>query len=126
MFERRLEGYRILVLEDEYLIADDLRDALRDMGAEVLGPAPNVDEAAALIAIAERIDAALLDINLRGDTVFEFADTLVARGIPFVFATGYDRWAIPERFSEVPSLEKPIKARQILTALEPFLRNGVG
>ena len=124
MSDRQLEGQRILIVEDEYLIADDLRDALVVAGAEVLGPAPNVDVAVSLIAGSQQIDAALLDINLRGTMVFDVADTLVARGVPIAFATGYDHWAIPDRFADVPRLEKPIKARQVLAVLEPLLRDG--
>lgn len=113
MPEHRLQDKHILVVEDEYLIADDIRAALVQAGAEVVGPVPNVDAAAALISSETRIDAALLDINLAGTTVFEIADTLMARGIPFAFATGYDSWAIPDRFADVPRLEKPVKAQQI-------------
>jgi response regulator RpfG family c-di-GMP phosphodiesterase len=121
MPEYRLEGWRILVVEDEYLIADDMRDALQDCGAEVLGPVANVDAAASLIAAERLIHGAVLDINLAGTMVFGVADTLVARSIPFIFATGYDHWAIPERFAEVPRLEKPIKARQVCTILGPLM-----
>lgn len=125
MPEHRLEGRRILVVEDEYLIADDMRDALLDAGAEVLGPVPSIDAAASLIQAEDRIDGALLDINLGGTTVFEIADTLMARGVPFAFATGYDQWAIPERFAQVPRLEKPVKAGQIFALLEPMTARDV-
>ena len=121
MPEHRLEGRRILVVEDEYLIADDLRDALVEAGAEVLGPVSNVKDAAAMIASEVQIDCALLDINLNGAMVFDVADTLVAREIPFVFGTGYDHWAIPDRFAQVPRLEKPIKGRQLTSVLAPII-----
>ena len=122
MAEHLLEGLRILVVEDEYLIADDMRDVLLDAGADVLGPVPNVAAAASLVAAESRVDAALLDINLGGTMVFEFADTLKARAVPFAFATGYDSSAIPDRFAEVPRLEKPVKARSVLAVLEPLLK----
>ncbi len=121
MSERQLHGCRILVVEDEYLIADDLRLALIDAGADVLGPVPTVAAAHSVIAAESRIDAALLDINLGGTMVFELADALEARSVPFAFATGYDESAIPERFAAVPRLEKPVKARNVLAALAPLL-----
>jgi len=121
MSERQLESCRILVVEDEYLIADDLRLALIDAGADVLGPVPTVTAAQSVLAAESRIDAALLDINLGGTMVFDLADALEARSVPFVFATGYDESAIPERFSAVPRLEKPVKARNVLATLGPLL-----
>ena len=121
MADTELSGRRILVVEDEYLIADDICAVLNEAGAEVLGPAATTDAAAALIASGERIDGALLDINLRGTMIFDIADSLAQRGIPFVFATGYDRWAIPERFDKAPRMEKPIKLRQVVGTLEPLM-----
>lgn len=121
MVEQTLEGRRILVVEDEYLIADDVCEALVAAGAEVVGPCPTVEAAAAMLTREVRIDAALLDINLRGDPVFPVADALAARGVPFAFATGYDRWSIPKRFDAVALLEKPLKVRQIIATLEPMV-----
>jgi CheY-like chemotaxis protein len=121
MSEHQLEGCRILVVEDEYLIADDMRGALLDAGAEVLGPVPTLDAAMSLVAAEPRLDAALLDINLGGTMVFDLADTLTSRSVPFVFATGYDDSAIPDRFADVPRLEKPVKPRKVLAALGPLL-----
>lgn len=121
MVEQVLEGRRILVVEDEYFLADDVRDALTEAGAEVLGPVPSVEEASALIAREERIDAAVLDVNLRGELVFPVADALRERGVPFAFATGYDRWAIPDRFADALRVEKPLQARCIADALGPLL-----
>lgn len=121
MAEPDLRGLRILVVEDEYLIADDLRDALLGAAAIVLGPVPSIETAKAIVESEPVIDAALLDINLGGRLVFDVADDLVARGVPFAFATGYDRWSIPERFSEVPRLEKPLRLRQVATVLEMLM-----
>ena len=117
MGELNLKGLNILVVEDEYLIADDVNMALSGAGAVVLGPAPTVDAATRIIADATVIDGALLDINLAGDMVFDVADVLTARQVPFAFATGYDRGSIPERFASVPRLEKPIKPQQLGTLL---------
>jgi CheY-like chemotaxis protein len=122
MVEHSLQGCRILVVEDEYLLADDLSHALTAAGAEVLGPVPSIEEATAMIDAEARIDAAILDVNLRGDMVFPVADALAGRGIPFAFATGYDQWALPERFSTRPRVEKPFKARMIAAVLGPLLK----
>jgi CheY-like chemotaxis protein len=112
-----LEGRNILVVEDEYLIADDICDALINAGATVLGPCPTVETAAQLVAEQAVIDGALLDINLAGTMVFEVADKLIERGVPFAFATGYDRASIPDRFADVPRLEKPLRVAQVATVL---------
>ena len=121
MADSDLKSLRILIVEDEYLIADDLRDTLLDAEAIVLGPVPTVDAAWSLLEQEKVIDAALLDINLGGVLVFDVADALAARKIPFVFATGYDRWSIPDRFSDVPRLEKPLRLRQIAGVVETLM-----
>lgn len=122
MADQFLSGRRIFVVEDEYLIASDMLETLTRAGAEVLGPVPSVEEAQDVLAHEERIDAAVLDVNLRGGMVFEVADRLQERGIPIVFATGYNAEAIPERFSHILRLEKPVDARDLTRALEPLLR----
>lgn len=113
MSRNQLTGARVLVIEDEYLLADDARTALIDLGAEVLGPVPTAQEASEVIASHPRIDAALLDINLRGRKAFDVADLLQARGIPFAFVTGYDRESLPQRFSDAISLQKPLRPEQL-------------
>ena len=115
-----LNGRRILVVEDEYFLAEDLREELSDCGAQVLGPVANVKDAIAFIRTGG-IDAAVLDINLQGELVFSTADELRAQGIPFAFATGYDRSSVPQRFADVPRLEKPLKARQLAELLQPLV-----
>ena len=108
----------MLVVEDEYFIAEELRQALERLGTTVVGPVPTGEEALALLK-SEPIDAAVLDINLRGEMSFAVADALEERAIPFVFATGYDRAAIPERFRDVPLWSKPFDAeRLVLTTLQ--------
>lgn len=116
-----MRGKRVLVVEDEYLLADDLRDTLEEEGAEVLGPVADTDGAFALIGPGEQVDAALLDINLSGESVFPLADALVERGVPLAFATGYDRQAIPERFAAVARLEKPVRSREIIATLRALI-----
>jgi DNA-binding response OmpR family regulator len=80
-----LRERRILVVEDEYLIAMSLQDALESAGSIVLGPAPSVDKAIKIIDSEPHIDAAVLDVNLGGVLAYPVADMLIARKIPFVF-----------------------------------------
>jgi CheY-like chemotaxis protein len=109
---------RILVVEDEYFIAEELREALDRLGATVVGPVPTGEKALALLK-SEPIDMAVLDINLRGEMSFAVADALEERGIPFVFATGYDHTAVPERYRDIPHWAKPFDPEQlVLTALD--------
>jgi CheY-like chemotaxis protein len=117
MVERTLKGYRILIVEDEYFIAADLQEALVEAGATVLGPLPTVPAATAFVDAGEQIDMAVLDVNLQGDPVFPVADRLQACGVPFAFVTGFDDWAIPERFAHVPHLGKPQTAGRVLAFL---------
>lgn len=121
MADPDLTDTRILIVEDEYFLADDLSQALSDAGAHVLGPIPNVDDARSFIAGEARIDAAILDINLHGEMVFPIADVLAERGVPFAFTTGYDQSAVPERFAQVPRIEKPFKGARIAATLAPLL-----
>lgn len=115
-----LSGRRILVVEDEYLIADDLRDALVAAGAEVVGPIATVADAIACVDAGTVLDAAVLDINLRGAMVYPVADGLAARGIPFLFATGYDAGSLPDRFATAVRLEKPVKAAKLADVIAHF------
>jgi DNA-binding NtrC family response regulator len=117
MAERTLKGHRILIVEDEYFIAADLQEALVDAGATVLGPLPTVAAATAFIDAGEHIDMAVLDVNLQGDPVFPVADKLQERRVPFAFVTGFDDWAIPGRFAQVPHLGKPQTAGKVLALL---------
>ena len=112
-----MRGKRVLVVEDEYLLADDLRSALEDAGAEVVGPVPDVAGALTMLEAGEPIDAALLDINLNGEPAFPVADAFVDRAIPFAFTTGYDEGAVPARFASVARLEKPTTARVAVSVL---------
>ncbi len=112
-----VRGRRILVVEDEYVLAQDLRLELEDAGAEVLGPAPSVAEALALLAREAPPDAAILDVNLGGELVFPVAEALRERGVPFMFATGYDRSSLPPAYADVPRCEKPFDVGRCLRAL---------
>ncbi|GBU16495.1 MULTISPECIES: response regulator [Methylobacterium] len=112
-----LTGRRILVVEDEYFIADEMRSDFESAGAQVLGPAASVEEALHLLELSPEIDAAVLDINLRGEMAYPVAQALQVRGIPFVFATGYDAQHVPAPFSGVPHCEKPVEPFKVARAL---------
>jgi CheY-like chemotaxis protein len=111
-----LTGKHILVVEDEYVIACDLVDRLERLGADIDGPAPSVSDAMALISRSAP-DAAVLDVNLGGELVFDVADRLLNLKIPFVFATGYDAAALNPRYAGVPRFEKPVNAAAVAAKL---------
>src|SRR3712207_5295705 len=112
-----LRGCRILVVEDEYMMAEDLRRDLEKVGAEVVGPVPSVADALRLLATEEELDGAVLDVNLRGEKAYPVADALRECGVPFVLATGYEQWALPEAYKDVPRCDKPIDLRHLARAL---------
>ncbi len=112
-----LQGQRLLVVEDEFILAADLAGALEELGAEVVGPAPSVAEALDLIDAAGRLDGAILDVNLGGERIYPVADRLMALAVPIVFTTGYARGAIPDRYASVPCCEKPIILRAVLQGI---------
>jgi CheY-like chemotaxis protein len=112
-----LTGKRVLLVEDDYFIAVDLKTWFEEGGAQVLGPVPSVDEALALIASTAVIDAAVLDINLQDELVYPVADALQARGIPFLFATGYDPASVPSPHGTVALCQKPIDPQVVARTL---------
>jgi DNA-binding response OmpR family regulator len=102
-----LRDRRILIVEDEYLIALSLADALESAGSVVLGPASSVDKAMKQIELDSLIDAAVVDVNLGGKIAFPVADILIAKKIPFVFTSGYDDEFLRSRYSQVKVCRKP-------------------
>ena len=107
-----LAGCRILVVEDEMLIAVMIEETLQDLGCVVVGPVAKLD-AALRLARDEALDAAILDVTIRGGQVYPVAEHLFVRGIPFVLASGYGDWALPENLQDQPRLTKPFSARDI-------------
>lgn len=111
-----VRGRRVLIVEDEYLLAHDLTRYFTNMGAVVLGPAANIHAASAHVEFA---DAAVLDIDLNGQKVYPIADELTRRGIPFVFFSGRGDIAIPTRFRHAGHLSKPIDSGAVFETLFP-------
>jgi two-component sensor histidine kinase/CheY-like chemotaxis protein len=118
-----LAGKRVLVVEDEPLIAMVLTDFLADAGCTAVGPAQTLERALALVA-SETFDAALVDGNLAGRSVDQIAVALTQRSVPFVFVTGYGREALPVGFQDALIVEKPFTETQLIGALERLLAPG--
>jgi DNA-binding NtrC family response regulator len=109
----RLDHKRVLLVEDEYYIADDLSRAVSGAGAEVLGPYATTSRATDAIA-KERFDCAIIDLNLRGESAVPIAERLLELSIPFAIATGYGSHAVPPHLSHVLRVEKPFDPRILL------------
>jgi CheY-like chemotaxis protein len=118
-----LAGRRILLVEDEFLIAELMEEWLSEAGADVLGPVPSVDQALEIVENElGRLDGAVLDINLGpGRKVYPVADRLNQLGIPYVFATGDIRVIDDPAHQERPRLEKPVSREHLLGALGKLL-----
>lgn len=115
-----LNGLRVLVVEDEALVAMLVEDMLSDFGCTVLGPAGSIRQALEAIE-QEAPEAAVLDVNLGGEPVYAVADALLARGTPFVLATGYGEMGVAEGYRAAPVLQKPFEQGE----LEQRLRQAV-
>lgn len=110
----RLNGIRILVVEDQYTIAAELTRLLEDLGAIVVGPFGRLELAsAASLDTSLQLDAAVLDINLHSEAVFPVAEILKRRAIPFVFASGYQASALPAAYRNEALVEKPVDANAL-------------
>ena len=112
MTDNSLAGRRILVVEDEMLIAMSIEETLQGLGCVVVGPVGKLD-AAMQMANDEVLDAAILDVNIRGGHIYPVAERLRARGIPFALASGYGDWALPQAFRNQPRLTKPFTAQEL-------------
>lgn len=118
-----LQGARILIVEDESIVAMELEDQLKREGCEVIGPVSL--EAKALMALErDRPDAVVLDLNLNGKLVTDLADELVSRRTPFVIVTGYGKrqFDIPA-LRNAPRLHKPIEMQDLVRALADLIRS---
>jgi CheY-like chemotaxis protein len=103
-----LAGLRLLVVEDEALVAMMVETILADLGCAVVGPVGRLAAALELVA-TEALDGAIVDVNVGGEQAYPLADALSAAGVPFVFATGYGRAGIDQRYAGVPVLQKPFE-----------------
>jgi DNA-binding response OmpR family regulator len=116
MVSVELAGRRLLLVEDELMVAMALEDALAEAGLVIVGPVARVSRAVAL-AKEQPVDVALLDINLAGERVFPVADVLAAKGVPFLFLTGYSKTSLPSEYSSRPVLSKPCDMRMLLAEI---------
>jgi CheY-like chemotaxis protein len=117
-----LSGRRVLVVEDEMLVLMNIEDMLADLGCSSVSAAATVDQALALID-AQPFDAATLDMNLKGDRSYAVANALAARGVPFLFATGYDAHYMPDGYRDQPVLKKPFPLEELASMLTRLLSN---
>lgn len=118
---RALDGKRILVVEDESLVAMLLETIIEDLDARAIGAFATVEEALAAVEAEGPLDAALLDVNLAGREVFPVAEALKARGVPVVFSTGYGEGGLSEAWRGSPVLQKPFTEQAVREALEAAL-----
>jgi two-component SAPR family response regulator len=114
-----LRGCRVLIVEDEMLVAMELESLIAELGCAVIGPVPTVDRALALLD-QERPDVAILDVNLDGTTAAPVAAALRAEGVPFVLATGYAQALQPE-LEAAPRVAKPVDHDQLVRTLAQVL-----
>lgn len=115
-------GKTVLIVEDEIMIRLLLEDMLSDLGYSIAAAVGRVDDAVEL-ANTGVFDIAILDVNLNGQTVGPVAEILEARGVPFVFATGYGERGLPERFSKRPTLQKPFQQENLDRILSRAFEN---
>ena len=108
ILQKPLSGRRVLVVEDEYFLAEDIVQILKEMGARIIGPVGELEEATNLVNADAAIDAAVVDVNLRNELAFPLARILRARKVPFLFTTGYDGSSIEREFQDVQLWEKPL------------------
>ena len=118
--QNRLAGARVLVVEDEFLIADDLVRALSRFGAEPIGPVGTITDALRALK-KERPDAAILDLNLRGEVASGLVDKLAEDEVPCLIVSGYSERSFPDEFSHFPSLEKPVSYERVAEKLAQIL-----
>jgi CheY-like chemotaxis protein len=120
-----LRGRSVLVVEDQFLIAEEMRRAVEHLGGRVVGPVPSVEEAMKLVRRLQP-DVGLLDVDLHGQEIYPVADALIEAGSPVIFTTGFDRAAMPAAYQHAPHLDKPVTPHALaaaLAALQPSERS---
>ncbi|TFZ58218.1 response regulator [Methylorubrum sp. Q1] len=111
----------VLIVEDDYFWADELRRGLEKAGAVVRGPVASIEAALDALGSDGAVDGAILDLGLRGERAYAVAERLIARRTPFLFVTGYDAGSIPDAYTAVPRFEKPVAFDTILRALSALM-----
>lgn len=109
---RQVTGLRVLIVEDESLVALLLEDMLAELGHTVIGPVAHVKKALDMIQ-REEIDLAILDVNINGENTYSIADVLAARNVPFLFSTGYDKESLHGSHQDRPTLQKPFPRQDL-------------
>jgi len=124
MPRRKLKGRRVLLVEDELIVATDIEHCLEEAGALMVGPAWRLGEALELVSdLREQMDAAILDVDLHGQDVFPVADVLKARGIPFLFHTGHGtRAGLDKRYPGAVVCPKPVFSDHLVAAVAGLIR----
>jgi DNA-binding response OmpR family regulator len=112
-----LRGARVLVVEDEYYIADDVRRELKAAGANVVGPVGTIELAQKAVD-EDAFDCAVLDLNLHGESALPIAERLMERGKSFAIATGYGSGSVPDRLHGVPRIEKPFDPPTLVALID--------
>lgn len=118
-----LAGLSILIVEDEYFVASDCAKVLREQGARVLGPVPDMVRARAAL-FGATADCVLLDVNLKGEMAFDLARELMAGGVAIVFTTSYDTSLLPASLRRAPCLQKPVEIRDLVQAVQRAVEEG--
>ena len=121
MSKRKLSNCKVLVVEDEMMIAMLIEDMLDEFGCKTVGPATNVPRALELISM-EQMEVAVLDLNLDGNDTYAIADALRQKRVPFIFATGYGSTGVRDQYRDRPVLQKPFQSRDLESALKEALR----
>ncbi len=114
---------KVLVVEDEALVALNLESMLEEMGYAVIGPALRFEAALKLAGGAEDADIAVLDVNVGGKKVFPVAELLAAKGVPVVFATGYGRDGLAEAWVDYPVIQKPYTMDNLRQAMDEAMQS---
>ncbi|MBN8981964.1 MAG: response regulator [Rhizobiales bacterium] len=113
---------KVLLVEDEVMIRMMVADMLGELGYSIAGEAGDIDEAVRLVQITD-FDIAILDVNVNGRMISPVAEAVTMRGRPFVFATGYGSDGLPEKFRDIPALQKPFQIETLRRAIEAALRD---
>ncbi len=121
MSNEPLSGQSVLIVEDEMMIAVMLEDMLEEIGCTVAGVAAKPAQALDILGTGKAIDAAILDLNLSGHNSYEIAAALDARGIPYLFSTGYTAPTVEARYRDRPFLQKPFRQEDLQKVLGAML-----